>query len=250
MTSGPKQDRSHLNKSAPVTLELCLGHDPPHSSRPVFISPKPTVNPIPSSLGSHSLSSGEDHLPQMAYQRADPGPFLPEGMQLQQIENRQVMVIVVAKSRLVPRHEDWAIATIHPLPSNVLDFDAVREVLEEFFTDVARVQIRDIQRSHLGQALVRFYRVYDRDTLIQNSPHQFDNVAVSFVKHNQGRNWRHVTFNREVWLMLLGFPFDYCGEEYFDNALAPFGKMINWDKNPDHKNRLMVRVSTPFYCLF
>lgn len=86
----------------------------------------------------------------MAFQRADPGPFLPQGMHLERVENKQFMVRPVASSRLVPRNEDWAIVTIQPLPGNVLDFDAVREVLEEFFADVARVQIRDIQRSHLG----------------------------------------------------------------------------------------------------
>lgn len=107
---------------------------------------------------------------------------------------------------------------------------------------MARVQIRALQPTHLGQALVRFRRVYDRDSLIANSPHQFDNVNISFVRHNQGRNWRRVTFNREVWLMLLGFPFDYIEEEYIDNALAPFGKMITWDHNPEFKTRLMVRA--------
>jgi len=42
--------------------------------------------------------------------------------------------------------------------------------------------------------------------------------------------------------MLLGFPFDYIEEEYIDNALAPFGKMITWDHNPEFKTRLMVRA--------
>ena len=163
-------------------------------------------------------------------------------MHLQHVENRQFMVRAVASSRPVPRHEDWAIFNINPLPGNALNFNAVSDVLEDFFVDVARVQIRTIQRTHLGQALVQFVRVYERDTLIANSPHQFDNVAISFVKHNQGRNWRRVTFNREVWLMLAGFLFDYCEEEYIDNALAPFGRMLTWDKNPDHKNRLMVRA--------
>ena len=65
-----------------------------------------------------------------------------------------------------------------------------------------------------------------------------------------------VTFNREVWLRLLGFPFDYCEEEYIDNALAPFGKVISWDKNPEFKTRLMVRArvvdleSIPHFIVF
>lgn len=49
------------------------------------------------------------------------------------------MVMAVARSRPMPRHEDWAIATIQPLPGNVLNFNAVREVLDDFFENVARV---------------------------------------------------------------------------------------------------------------
>jgi hypothetical protein len=33
-----------------------------------------------------------------------------------------------------------------------------------------RVSIREIQPSHLGQALVRFVHVDDRDSLVYNSP--------------------------------------------------------------------------------
>ena len=56
--------------------------------------------------------------------------------------------------------------------------------------------------------------------------------------------------------MLLGFPFDYCEEEFIDNALAPFGRMLTWDKKPDHKTRLMARArvvdleSVPHFIVF
>ena len=73
------------------------------------------------------------------------------------------------------------------MPGIALNFDAVSDVLDDFFADVARVQIRSIQRTHLGQALVRFNRVYDRDTLIANSPHQFDNVSISLICEAQPR---------------------------------------------------------------
>jgi hypothetical protein len=56
--------------------------------------------------------------------------------------------------------------------------------------------------------------------------------------------------------MLLGFPFDYCEEEYIDNALAPFGRMLTWDKNSEHKTSLMLRArvvdleSVPLFIVF
>lgn len=76
---------------------------------------------------------------------------------------------------------------------------------------MARVQTRSIQHSHLGQALIQFARVPDRDTLVLNSPHQFDNVCISFVRHNQGRNWRRVPFNREVFVDAIGAAFRLLG---------------------------------------
>ena len=86
----------------------------------------------------------------------------------------------------------------------------------------------------LGQAYVRFTFLHDCDNLISNSPHAFGDVNISFVKHNRGRNWRSVHFNRECWLMLLGFPVDYWEQEFLDSAIplekSFLGKKIcpNW----------------------
>jgi hypothetical protein len=89
------------------------------------------------------------------------------------------------------------------------------------------VQVREVQKSHLGQALVHFWRVQDRDRMVIEGPFPYDNVNLSFVKHNQGRNRRRVYFNRECWLMLLGFPMDYWEEEYLDTVVGPFGRVIS-----------------------
>lgn len=107
----------------------------------------------------------------MAYQRANPTSFVPPRMRHLEVEIRHFIVCAVANSRPTPHHEDWAIATIEPLPSNPLNFLDVRGVLDDFFADVAHVQVRAIQRTHLGQALVQFVRTYDRDRLMLNGPH-------------------------------------------------------------------------------
>lgn len=70
------------------------------------------------------------------------------------VKNRRFMVRAVASSRPLARNEDWAIVNIAPLPDNILNFQDVSGVLDDFFADVACVQVRSIQRSHLGQALV------------------------------------------------------------------------------------------------
>jgi hypothetical protein len=86
---------------------------------------------------------------------------------------------------------------IDPLPQHQAHFAAIRDVANEFLLQHKRVRIREIQKSHLGQALVRFEHIYDRDNMIAQSPHPYGDVAFSFVKHNEGRNWRSVEYNRE-----------------------------------------------------
>jgi hypothetical protein len=100
----------------------------------------------------------------MAYQCADPFSFKPRGMHIENIPNRPLMVRAVAARRPRPRNEDLAIVTISPLPSNVLHFPMVDEVVREFFAH-RRIQIKDVQPCHLGQAFVRFENEFDRDPL-------------------------------------------------------------------------------------
>lgn len=114
-----------------------------------------------------------------------------------------------------PTNEDLAIVVIDPLLGNPMFFGVVRAVLKDFLQLEKRVAFTDIQLMHLGQALVKFSHVYDRDTLVLESPHVFDKLNITFVKHNQGRNWRRAEFNHVCWLMLLGFPKDYRSERQF-----------------------------------
>jgi len=145
----------------------------------------------------------------------------------------------VTQSRPQARNENWAILTINPLPGNPLNFAVVREVLREFLVDQ---NIRDIQPTHLGQALVRFASDADRDAFVLDSPHRFGDVNISFARHNQGRNWRRVYFNREVRLLLLGFHADYCEDEYVEDVIGPFGRVISWTGVSARLARIIVKA--------
>jgi hypothetical protein len=81
-------------------------------------------------------------------------------------------------------HEDYTIISIDPLPGNVLNFGAVHEVVHEFLDEHMGVKVRNIQSSHLGQALVQFSHVHDRDALVINSPHAYGGVHFRVVRHN------------------------------------------------------------------
>jgi hypothetical protein len=102
-------------------------------------------------------------------------------------------------------------------------FANIREASLEFLTQHKRIQIRGIQRSHLGQDLVCFVHIYDRDHLITQSPHPCYDVLFSFTNNNEGRNWRLMEYNRECWLMLLGFALDDMSQENIQHAITSCG---------------------------
>jgi hypothetical protein len=57
--------------------------------------------------------------------------------------------------RAPPRtHEDYAIVSIDPIPNHPMNFPAIRGVIEEFLVEHMHVVVRNIQPSHMGQALV------------------------------------------------------------------------------------------------
>jgi hypothetical protein len=59
-------------------------------------------------------------------------------------------------------HEDWGIVLVQPLPEHEVNFHIFVDIIREYLVEVRRVQGSSIQRSHLGQALVRFRFAFDR----------------------------------------------------------------------------------------
>jgi len=183
----------------------------------------------------------------MAFQRAHLGPFKPRGMHVEEVPNWPTMVRLVAERRPRPRNEDLAIVTISPIPSNPLHFPTVEEVVRELLEEHKGIQVKEV---------VRFEHDRDRDRMVLESTHPYGRVNFTFVRHNQGRNWRRVNFNQDCWLMLLGFPNDYWEQEYVDTIMGPFGKAINWDGDETHLTRIIVKArvisleSVPHFIVF
>jgi hypothetical protein len=69
----------------------------------------------------------------MAFRFVDPQPFLPAGAQRMMIQGRPLMQRVIT-GRIHRQHNDLAIATFHPLPQEQLDFNVIRNVLEDFLS--------------------------------------------------------------------------------------------------------------------
>lgn len=110
-----------------------------------------------------------------------------------------------------------------------MHFPNLKDVLKDFHRDVVRVPYIEIQQTSLGQAKVRLRDAHARDALVQDSPHVFDNVLVTFVNHDRGRNWRYAEFNYECWLLLLDFPNDYLYEWQVQQVVADFARILSFN---------------------
>jgi hypothetical protein len=123
-----------------------------------------------------------------------------------------------------------------------MQFAAIQDVIHVFLEDHLRIIVREIQPTHLGQALVRVVNTHDRDLLVQSSPYHVGDVQLSFDPHNQGRNWCLMNFNRECWLMLLGFPLDHWNHDSIQNDIASFGRVLLWENERSYLARLLIRT--------
>ncbi|TVU16868.1 hypothetical protein EJB05_37025, partial [Eragrostis curvula] len=224
-----------------VHTDLCLGSQghkaaEQNAAQPSVAPPSTPHNP------SQLAATLEDPLREaMAFRRANPRPFMPPGFERIAVPARDVKVRA-CMARQQAQHEDFAIVTITPMPAGPVNFNNISEVIHDFLQQRMHVHVREVQPSCLGQALVRFEYFYDRDQLVQNSPYNQGGLTFTFKKHNEGRNWRKIEFNRECWLMLMGFPLDYWNSVCIQNALSSFARVISWDNDRRNLTRLIVKA--------
>jgi hypothetical protein len=94
----------------------------------------------------------------------------------------------------------------------------------------------------LGQVLVQFYSVLEHHNLVLLGPQQYLDATFTALRHNDAWNHRALFFNRECWLMLLGFPLDYHSSEYLQAAIGSFGRLIHWEEDRHNVTRTLLRV--------
>jgi len=157
------------------------------------------------------------------------------------VQARKPMERVVLM-RPQPKIHDLAIVSIEQMPNHQVTFQAIRDVVSDFLTNVQRVEFTDMQPTHLGQAFVHFKNVFDKDRLIESGPFAFGDISIYFVDHNKGRNWRAVNFNRECWLLLLGFPPKYRQDDFVVTSVSGFGRVISWVDDERYLTRILVRA--------
>lgn len=78
--------------------------------------------------------------------------------------------------------------------------------------------------------------------MVLRSPHDYGDVHVIFQRHNQGLNWRNLALDRDIWTLLVGFPFDKRNIHELANSVRSFGKLLLWDRARSSKSILVVQI--------
>jgi hypothetical protein len=191
----------------------------------------------------------------MAYHFVDPAPFLTQGFIAEQVAHQEIMVRDATRPQSMTR-EDWGIVLVNPLLEHEVNFQVLEEMVQEYLVGFRNLQVRAIQRTHLGQALVRFRYVFDRYNLVALGPQQALGFTFTVITHNEAWNQQALNFNHECWIMLLGFPLDFWAHDHIQNAIGSFGRAIMWDPDPSNVTRLSFRVratslqEVPYFIVF
>lgn len=62
--------------------------------------------------------------------------------------------------------------------------------------------------------------------MINNGPHQFGNLHISFIPHDRAWNNRTTVYTHEAWLMMLGLNVDIWTYSLVEKAVSHFGKLM------------------------
>jgi hypothetical protein len=73
---------------------------------------------------------------------------------------------------------------IHPLPMLKLNFQGLADIVREYLVGQRNLEIHAIQRSHLGQALVIFRFVFDRDNMVALGPQRALGFTIKVIHHD------------------------------------------------------------------
>lgn len=78
--------------------------------------------------------------------------------------------------------------------------------------------------SVVGLGLFRMADSAIRDLLVAQPPHELGHGRMlTFVRRDEGENFRATVYTRLSWLMMLNMPFDYRTEEFIRDVVAKFG---------------------------
>ncbi|KAM0852448.1 hypothetical protein ACQ4PT_051758 [Festuca glaucescens] len=179
----------------------------------------------------------------MANFPVDPHHFLPPGFEVLEpwgADERPTRMYVTATVAPPKRHESWAIAQVVPRPEG----DEINHVLNQVHDHIVvtlQWQVMASAESAVGLGLFRMQDSAIRDFLVAQPAHHLGNGRMlTFVRHDEGENFRATVYTRLSWIMLLNLPMDYRTEEFLSDSFANFGKMRGWIREDLESARTLV----------
>lgn len=140
------------------------------------------------------------------------------------------------------RHEEYCLALVEP-PVPEQDWDHHRTLILHHILDERRFEVRSSFRHASAVGMFQLRSAMHRDALVHSEPFIYDGLhSVSFVKHDQGPNWRASQYNREGWFLFLDFPLDFVDWDHINLATATFGQLSFWLERDQMKGRVLVRA--------
>jgi hypothetical protein len=92
----------------------------------------------------------------------------------------------------------------------------------------------------IGDAFVAFNSSLGRRRFLDSPSLDVDGYYVSFEKHHKGDNAREYDMDREVWLMLLGYPIDARSKASIEKSIASFARHVH---ESDALLRIVIKIS-------
>jgi hypothetical protein len=131
----------------------------------------------------------------------DPALFIPDGFEVEDWAHPARGRIIISGNP-PRRHDEYAIVTMHPHPPANQLYNALDDVVDEYFEENHNVRVVSRCLSLLGLCLIQFHSAIGRQAMINLSPHHIDeNRAVTVVEHDRGINLRNSFFTRTCWVL-------------------------------------------------
>ncbi|CAN6347597.1 unnamed protein product [Urochloa humidicola] len=178
----------------------------------------------------------------MANFPVDPRPFVPPGFTLvPRVPAREPSrVRCFLAPSLVKENEDLAIAVTTPSVAKE-DFGPFARELQRYLLDNG-VRSPEIQMCPMGEAFVRFDSAMQREGFLFGGPRPFNGYQISFIRHDEGLNFRNLDLDRVVWLMLLCFPPDARRHvNLIDKSISVFASLLLVHKSTS-ESRLVIKA--------
>jgi hypothetical protein len=141
------------------------------------------------------------------------------------------------------RHESWARSQVDPRPEG----ENIDQVLNEVHNHIQQNlywEVVSFAESAVGIGLFRMHDSITRDLLVaQPALNISHGRTLTFVRHDEGANFRSTVYTCLSWIMLLDLPMDYRNKEFLHEAFAKFGKMHGWIREDPEIACTLVRCA-------